>query len=147
VTFRSDDQFVIDVDSVEVERRHFLEAVGAITPASHRGAVTCARPLSSVVAPCLEGHLEAIVNLLSEIFPVKTREDAQASVLDDDEEDSPEHLARLLAMRHGASLVHRPRLLLCGREGTGLVLLFQLLYRKLLLIAFLMFHNCSLDGF
>lgn len=52
---RSDEQFVIDVDSVEVERRHFLEATSAITPASHGRAVTYARSFSAATGPLLEG--------------------------------------------------------------------------------------------
>jgi AAA+ superfamily predicted ATPase len=34
--YQSDEQYVIDIDSVVVERRHFVEAMAAITPAAHR---------------------------------------------------------------------------------------------------------------
>lgn len=34
--YQSDEQYVIDVDSVVVERQHFVEAMAAITPAAHR---------------------------------------------------------------------------------------------------------------
>uniref|UniRef100_A0A2N9IMJ5 Bromo domain-containing protein n=1 Tax=Fagus sylvatica TaxID=28930 RepID=A0A2N9IMJ5_FAGSY len=56
--YTSDDKFVIDVDSVKVEKYHFVEAISTITPAAHRGAVVHSRPLSSVVAPCLQRHLQ-----------------------------------------------------------------------------------------
>ena len=118
---RSDEQFVIDVESVEVERRHFLEAVSAITPASHRGAVTYARPFSGVIAPCLEGHLQTIVKKLSEIFPVMKGETPSSNQSDSEEDESPEQLARLFGLGLSGPLVYRPKLLLCGREGAGLV--------------------------
>lgn len=110
---------------MEVERRHFLEAVAAITPASHRGAVTYARPFSSVVAPCLEGHLQSIVKTLSDIFPLTNHELPKA---ESEEDESPEQLTRLFGMGSGTPLVYRPKFLLCGREGAGLVPLSTALF-------------------
>lgn len=118
---RSDEQFVIDVESVEVERRHFLEAVSAITPASHRGAVTHARPFSAVISPCLEGHLQTIMKKLSDIFPVMNRDASSSNQSDSEEDESPEQLARLFGLGGSGPLVYRPKFLLCGREGAGLV--------------------------
>ena len=66
--YASDDKFVIDVDSVEVEKYHFIEAMSTITPAAHRGAVVHSRPLSSVVAPCRQRHLQKVMNTISDIF-------------------------------------------------------------------------------
>ncbi|GLJ33914.1 hypothetical protein SUGI_0682030 [Cryptomeria japonica] len=37
--YTSDDKFVIDLDSVKVEKHDFLEAISTITPAAHRGAI------------------------------------------------------------------------------------------------------------
>ncbi|KAJ6991404.1 ATPase family AAA domain-containing protein [Populus alba x Populus x berolinensis] len=105
--YTSDDKFVIDVDSVKVEKYHFVEAMSTITPAAHRGAVVHSRPLSLVVAPCLQSHLQKAMNCLSDIFsPLAV---------------STEFI-KLSMLSYGSAipLVYRPRLLLCGCEGSGL---------------------------
>ncbi|QHN94900.1 ATPase family AAA domain-containing protein At1g05910 [Arachis ipaensis] len=105
--YTSDDQFLIDVDSVKVEKYHFTEAMSTITPAAHRGAVVHSRPLSLVVRPCLRRHLEAAMGIVSDIFlPV--------SVASEFIKLSTHAFGRAIP------LVYRPRLLLCGSEGTGL---------------------------
>ncbi|KAK7832436.1 atpase family aaa domain-containing protein [Quercus suber] len=105
--YTSDDKFVIDVDSVKVEKYHFVEAMSTITPAAHRGAVVHSRPLSSVVAPCLQRHLQKAMNTISDIFPPI----AVSS-----------ELTKLSMLSYGSAipLVYRPRLLVYGGEGTGL---------------------------
>lgn len=112
---------MIDVESVEVERRHFLEAISAITPASHRGAVTYARPFSPVISPCLEGHLQIIMRRLSDIFPLMIRDISSSNMSDSEEDESPEQLARLFGLGCSAPRIYRPKFLLCGSEGAGLV--------------------------
>nr|ASZ84551.1 putative BRAT1 [Cupressus gigantea] len=114
--YTSDDQFVIDVDSVKVGKLDFLEAMSTITPAAHRGATVQSRPLSPIIAPCLQGHLKTIRNYISEIFHVVDKGDRKDSL------DSSRNLAKLLGFPYGSSipLVYRPRLLLCGKEGAGL---------------------------
>ncbi|XP_044950218.1 ATPase family AAA domain-containing protein At1g05910 isoform X1 [Hordeum vulgare subsp. vulgare] len=104
--YTSDDKFVIDVDSVRVERNHFLEAMSTITPAAHRGAIVHSRPLSPVIAPCLKRHLEKIMQRISDTFPY-------LSALD---------ISKYSTLSYGSSipLVYRPRLLMCGVEGVGL---------------------------
>ncbi|KAK1267741.1 ATPase family AAA domain-containing protein [Acorus gramineus] len=104
--YTSDDKFLIDVDSVKVEKYHFLEAMSTITPAAHRGSIVHSRPLSSVVAPCLQRHLHRVMHLISEIFPSLSSTDA----------------SKLSVFSYGSSLplVYRPRLLICGDEGVGL---------------------------
>ncbi|KAL3504860.1 hypothetical protein ACH5RR_034701 [Cinchona calisaya] len=105
--YTSDDKFLVDVDSVKVEKYHFIEAMSTITPAAHRGSMVHSRPLSSVVAPCLLGELQKVMSIISDIFP--------ALVVSSD-------LTKLSMLLYGSviPLVYRPRLLLCGREGVGL---------------------------
>ncbi|KAG6592992.1 ATPase family AAA domain-containing protein, partial [Cucurbita argyrosperma subsp. sororia] len=104
--YTSDDKFLIDVESVKVEKYHFVEAMSTITPAAHRGAVVHSRPLSSVVAPCLQRHLHKAMNILSDAFPLAASSE----------------FAKLSMLSFGSAipLVFRPRLLLCGGEGVGL---------------------------
>ncbi|XP_077227525.1 ATPase family AAA domain-containing protein At1g05910-like [Tasmannia lanceolata] len=104
--YTSDEKFVIDVDSVMVEKYHFLEAMSTITPAAHRGSIVHSRPLSLVVAPCLQRHLKKIMNHISEIFPLLAASD----------------VTKRPVFSYGSAvpLVYRPRLLLCGPEGVGL---------------------------
>ncbi|KEH30316.1 putative chromatin remodeler Bromodomain family [Medicago truncatula] len=105
--YTSDDKFLIDVDSITVEKYHFIEAMSTITPAAHRGAIVHSRPLSLVVQPCLQRHLEKVMGTISDIFP-------PVSVASE--------LTKLSMLSYGSAipLVYRPRLLLCGGEGTGL---------------------------
>lgn len=104
--YTSDDKFVIDVDSVSVEKYHFLEAMSTITPAAHRGSIVHSRPLSTVIAPCLKSHLEKIMEHISDIFPFLSSID----------------FSKFSALSYGSSipLVYRPRLLICGGESVGL---------------------------
>ncbi|OWM67430.1 hypothetical protein CDL15_Pgr019890 [Punica granatum] len=105
--YTSDDKFLIDVDSVKVEKYHFVEAMSTITPAAHRGSIVHSRPLSSVVVPCLKRHLEKVMTSISDIFPPLS---------------APSELTQLSMLSYGSSfsLVYRPRLLLYGSEGVGL---------------------------
>ncbi|KAF3455401.1 hypothetical protein FNV43_RR00025 [Rhamnella rubrinervis] len=105
--YTSDDKFLIDVDLVKVEKYHFVQAMSTITPAAHRGAVVHSRPLSLVVAPCLQSHLREAMNYISDIFrPLSVSSE----------------LTKLSMLSYGSAipLVYRPRLLLCGGEGSGL---------------------------
>ncbi|MBA0764609.1 hypothetical protein Gotri_013940, partial [Gossypium trilobum] len=105
--YTSDDKFLIDVDSVKVEKYHFIEAMATITPASQRGSIVHSRPLSLVVAPCLQRHLQKSMNHISDIFPPLT---------------VSSELTKLSILSYGSAipLVYRPRLLLCGGDGSGL---------------------------
>ncbi|GAB2261527.1 hypothetical protein Droror1_Dr00002524 [Drosera rotundifolia] len=105
--YTCDDKFVIDVDSVMVEKYHFLDAMSAITPAAQRGSVVLSRPLSLVVAPCLQRHLQKALAHIEDIFPPLTL---------------PAELTKLSMLSSGStiSLVYRPRFLLFGTEGVGL---------------------------
>ena len=110
--YTSDDKFLIDVDSVKVEKYHFIDAMSTITPAAHRGAIVHSRPLSLVVQPCLQRHLERAMSIISDIFsPVSVASE----------------LTKLSMLSYGSAipLVYRPRLLLCGGEGTGLVIILE----------------------
>ncbi|VFQ86782.1 unnamed protein product [Cuscuta campestris] len=104
--YTSDDKFLIDVDSVEVEKHHFMEAMATITPAAHRGSIVHSRPLSPVVAPCLQRHLRKAMDIISDIFPLSVSSE----------------LTKLSMLSYGSviPLVYRPRILICGGEGTGL---------------------------
>ncbi|KAK8364973.1 hypothetical protein V6Z11_A02G020800 [Gossypium hirsutum] len=105
--YTSDDKYLIDVDSVKVEKYHFIEAMSTITPASQRGSIVHSRPLSLVVAPCLQRHLQKAMNHISDIFPPLT---------------VSSELTKLSILSYGSAipLVYRPRLLLCGGDGSGL---------------------------
>jgi SpoVK/Ycf46/Vps4 family AAA+-type ATPase len=104
--YTSDDKFVIDVDSVRVEKYHFLEAMSTITPAAHRGSIVHSRPLSPVIAPCLKRHHEKIMERIADIFPFLSSVD----------------VSKFSALSYGSSipLVYRPRLLMCGGVSVGL---------------------------
>ncbi|XP_071732509.1 ATPase family AAA domain-containing protein At1g05910 [Rutidosis leptorrhynchoides] len=105
--YTSDDKFLIDVESVEVEKKHFMEAMSTITPAAHRGSIVHSRPLSPVVAPCLQRHLNKCMSVISDIFPAL-------------EITSESKKFSMLVCGFALPLVYRPRLLLCGLDGTGL---------------------------
>ncbi|XP_021752704.1 ATPase family AAA domain-containing protein At1g05910-like [Chenopodium quinoa] len=105
--YTSDDKFLIDVESVRVEKYHFFDAMSTITPAAHRGSIVHSRPLSVVVAPCLQRHLQKAMVHISDIFP--------ASAISSE-------LTKLSMLSYGSAipLVYRPRFLLCGNEGVGM---------------------------
>lgn len=106
--YTSDDKFVIDVDSVKVEKYHFVDAMSAITPAAHRGSIVHSRPLSLVVAPCLERHLKEAMKHISDIFFPALSTSSEMTKLS------------MLSFGSAIPLVYRPRLLICGGEGSGL---------------------------
>ncbi|KAK6930581.1 AAA ATPase, AAA+ lid domain [Dillenia turbinata] len=105
--YTSDDKFLIDVDSVKVEKYHFTDAMSTITPAAHRGSIVHSRPLSLVVAPCLQKHLQKAMAYISDIFPALS---------------ISSEMTKFSMLSYGSAipLVYRPRILLCGDEGAGL---------------------------
>ncbi|OVA11063.1 Bromodomain [Macleaya cordata] len=105
--YTSDDKFLIDVDSIKVEKYHFLQAMSTITPAAHRGSIVHSRPLSLVVAPCLQRHLQKVMDHISEIFPTLA---------------ASSDMIKFSVFSYGTAvpLVYRPRILMCGDEGVGL---------------------------
>ncbi|KZV40898.1 ATPase family AAA domain-containing protein [Dorcoceras hygrometricum] len=105
--YTSDDKFLIDIDSVKVDKYHFVEAMSTITPAAQRGAIVNSRPLSPVVASCLQRHLQKVMSTISGIFPAVT---------------VSSEITKLSMLSYGSaiSLVYRPKLLLCGNDGVGL---------------------------
>ncbi|KAM7255273.1 hypothetical protein ACFE04_020514 [Oxalis oulophora] len=105
--YTSDDKFLVDVDSVIVEKYHFIEAMSTITPAAHRGSIVHSRPLSVVVKPCMQIHLGKVMGHISDIFPPVTVS------------SEPAKLSRL-SYGSAIPLVYRPRLLICGAENAGL---------------------------
>ncbi|GLJ33890.1 hypothetical protein SUGI_0681630 [Cryptomeria japonica] len=115
--YTSDDNFVIDFDSMKVEKHDFVEAISTITLAAHRGTIVHSRPLSPVIAPSLQGHLKIIIDYMTEIFYIVAKGDKKDSL-----NDSSRNLAKLLRFPYGSSIpvVYKPRLLLCGKEGVGL---------------------------
>ncbi|EPS71183.1 hypothetical protein M569_03576, partial [Genlisea aurea] len=105
--YTSDDKFLIDVDSVRVEKYHFIEAMSAITPAAHRGSIVNSRPLLPVVGPCLSRHLRKAMSVISDIFPAVSVSSEITKI-------------PLFSFGSAISLVYRPRLLLIGDDGVGL---------------------------
>ncbi|XP_075484037.1 ATPase family AAA domain-containing protein At1g05910-like [Primulina tabacum] len=105
--YTSDDKFLIDIDSVKVDKYHFVEAMSTITPAAHRGSIVNSRPLSPVVTSCLQRHLQRVMSTISDIFPAVT---------------VSSEVTKLSMLSYGSaiSLVYRPKLLLCGDDGVGL---------------------------
>ncbi|WOL04434.1 ATPase family AAA domain-containing protein [Canna indica] len=104
--YTSDDKFVINVDSIKVEKHHFLEAMSTITPAAHRGSIVHSRPLSSIVTPCLQRHLKGIMEHVRNIFPYVAAVDISK--------------LSVLSSVSALPLVYRPRLLIYGDERAGL---------------------------
>ena len=110
--YTSDDKFMIDVDSMKFKKYHFVEAMSTITPAAHRGAVVQSRPLSLVVAPCLQRHLRKAMGYIYDIFTLL---------------GVSYELTKLSLLSYGSTipLVYRHWLLLCGGEGSWLLTFFQ----------------------
>ncbi|PRW59558.1 ATPase family AAA domain-containing-like isoform X1 [Chlorella sorokiniana] len=130
--YDADDKLLIDPGRVRVERRDFLAAFQTITPASHRSAVAHARPLPPLVAPVLLDHLQRVLAQLQANFPAAAaclrsgfgggRNPAAGfgALADDVLEGGSGSSSGTYSWAGGASLgVQRPRLLVCGPEGTG----------------------------
>ncbi|EFJ08946.1 hypothetical protein SELMODRAFT_428490 [Selaginella moellendorffii] len=122
--YTSDEQFVIDADSIRVQKSHFYEAMSAITPAAHRGTLVHSRPLPPMLVPCLNGQLQTVVAALSDIFPLLSNPDG---------DESSENLTRLFGTHTGMIFptVYKPRYLLCGTDSSGLDHLGPALLHKL----------------
>lgn len=80
--YESSEKLKINLDSIFVERPHFVHAMQALTPASHRSALIHAIPLSPAFSPLLENTLAKLVRVAQSLFPVsslrKTKEDLMA---------------------------------------------------------------------
>lgn len=126
--YTSDDKFLIDVDSVKVEKYHFVEAMTTITPAAHRGSIVNSRPLSPVVLPCLQRLLKKAMSIICDIFPAVSSD-----------------ITKLSMLSYGStiSLVYRPRLLLCGDDGVGLVNVLFFLHFLFLFVSIIIKLRCD----
>ncbi len=58
--YASEARLLLDPAAVSVTAADFAAARAAITPASHRAAVTHAAPLGPLAAPCLDRQLEQV---------------------------------------------------------------------------------------
>ncbi|KAK9862443.1 hypothetical protein WJX84_000192, partial [Apatococcus fuscideae] len=133
--YDSNDKLLVDASSVHVERRDFMAAFAAITPASHRSAATHARPLPKLVEPLLKQNLASILQHLEGSFPPAAacqvqsqgegrtdtlqagrQHGCQLMLLDSDEEDVAGQERSMLAL---AEQQQQPRVLLCGPVGAG----------------------------
>uniref|UniRef100_A0A8B9L5C5 ATPase family AAA domain-containing protein 2 n=1 Tax=Astyanax mexicanus TaxID=7994 RepID=A0A8B9L5C5_ASTMX len=142
--YASSQKLLLDVASINVEGRDFLSAMRKIVPASQRAVVSPARALTSVIKPLLTNTLNSALKALQKLFPhveqglkKKRENDGSAGVLDDllhsDDEGSSlctSNPAQKNAGPAGSFLLlnrtalqqptsFRPRLLLCGRPGSG----------------------------
>lgn len=139
--YDSEQKLLVDASSVHVDRRDFIAAHAAITPASGRSAAAHARPLEGPAAAVLTPELNAALDILRGIFPPievclaaaaegtggagqapvvqmvgsksGARSGAQAAA------GSSGGAAAALPAGVVAGLVQRPRLLICGAPGSG----------------------------
>ncbi|KAK8948336.1 ATPase family AAA domain-containing protein [Platanthera guangdongensis] len=104
--YTSDEKYIIDVNSINVQKLHFLDAMSTITPAAHRGSIVHSRPLSPIVSSFLQRHLQRIMKHISDIFPFLSSSD----------------INKLSTFSYGPAipLVYRPRLLICSDDSSGL---------------------------
>ncbi|XP_062107799.1 ATPase family AAA domain-containing protein At1g05910 isoform X2 [Humulus lupulus] len=88
--YTSDDKFVIDVDSVRVEKYHFVEAMSTITPAAHRAIPLVYRPRLLLCGSEGSGldHLGPAILHELEKFPVHSL--GLSSLLSDPSAKTPE---------------------------------------------------------
>ncbi|KAK9862444.1 hypothetical protein WJX84_000192, partial [Apatococcus fuscideae] len=136
--YDSNDKLLVDASSVHVERRDFMAAFAAITPASHRSAATHARPLPKLVEPLLKQNLASILQHLEGSFPPAAacqvqsqgegrtdtlqagrQHGCQLMLLDSDEEDVAGDPGQERSMLALAEQQQQPRVLLCGPVGAG----------------------------
>lgn len=130
--YDADEKLVVEPGRVRVARRDFLAALQTITPASHRSAAAHARPLPPLVAPVLLDHLQRVTAQLQAGFPAAAaclrsgfggaRNPAAGfgAAADGDVAGGGGDPLGGFSWASGAGLgVQRPRLLICGPEGTG----------------------------
>ncbi|KAG0486772.1 hypothetical protein HPP92_008867 [Vanilla planifolia] len=104
--YTSDEKFVIDVNSINVQKYHFLEAMSTITPAAHRGSIVHSRPLSPIVSSFLLKHVQRIMTQILDIFPFLS--------------NSEMNTLSVCSYGPAIPLVYRPRLLICADDSSGL---------------------------
>lgn len=68
--YSSTDILQIDVDSIQVTKADFMDAMRDITPASHRNAIVHARILPVHIAPLLADQLSDLKRMVHEMMPI-----------------------------------------------------------------------------
>jgi SpoVK/Ycf46/Vps4 family AAA+-type ATPase/predicted nucleic acid-binding protein len=71
--YNSNSRLLIDVNSIEVQKIDFLDAMKSITPASHRSAIVHARALPPYFVPLLNNKVEAVKSLIKQAFPLSIK--------------------------------------------------------------------------
>lgn len=137
--YSSNARLMIDINSVQVQKIDFLDAMKSITPASHRSAIVHSRPLPSHLAPLFVEKLQLIKDLIRKVFPISAKfldrhdeivptgstSDADTMTNEESANDEYTNFSEISYMDHEISdyLInppsYRPWILLYGDEGMG----------------------------
>ena len=130
---------MIDVNSINVEREDWIEAMKSVTPASHRSAMVHAAPLKTVLQPVLGRKLTELLKGARHVFPSAqvcigpdgSRCDEAGIATDDKASRVAEMPAEIVSILKGTATeqehattpfwmnTQRSRLLICGPNGSG----------------------------
>uniref|UniRef100_A0A4W4E825 ATPase family AAA domain-containing protein 2 n=1 Tax=Electrophorus electricus TaxID=8005 RepID=A0A4W4E825_ELEEL len=113
--YASSQKLLLDVASISVRACDFLSAMRRIVPSSQRAVGTPAKALAPAVRPLLAGALGCALEALLKLFP-----HAEQGIRKRRDHGQPAALTEMpfwSALQKPTSF--RPRLLLCGRPGSG----------------------------
>uniref|UniRef100_A0A4W4E830 ATPase family AAA domain-containing protein 2 n=1 Tax=Electrophorus electricus TaxID=8005 RepID=A0A4W4E830_ELEEL len=137
--YASSQKLLLDVASISVRACDFLSAMRRIVPSSQRAVGTPAKALAPAVRPLLAGALGCALEALLKLFPHaeqgirKRRDHANDDMMSSDDDGSSLSISNnarnstnvvgsFLHLKRSAlqkPTSFRPRLLLCGRPGSG----------------------------
>eukprot|EP01132_Coremiostelium_polycephalum_P000821 gene821-1027_t len=121
--YQTANKLLVPVDSIQVEKSHFIEAMKLIIPSSKRSAVSYSNPLSPVIKPLLQNSLDSLLEKVDSIFPMSqlVRQQLQSSSLfpsNNSTSTTPTKIQNNNTIISNYS-VYRPRLLISGDKGMG----------------------------
>jgi SpoVK/Ycf46/Vps4 family AAA+-type ATPase len=123
--YDSEKKLLVDPGGISVEKRDFLSALTAITPASHRSAAAHARPLPTLTAPLLKAQLQHVLARVQRCFPPAAacfrsgfgfKNPAAGFTNNNISRNNNSSISSLIT---ATTTILRPRLLICGSEGNG----------------------------
>jgi len=125
--YDSEKKLLVDPGGISVEKRDFLSALTAITPASHRSAAAHARPLPTLTAPLLKGQLQHILARVQRCFPPAAAslrsgfgfQNPAAGFTNNSSNSRNNNNSSSSSFITATKTILRPRLLICGSEGNG----------------------------
>lgn len=117
--YSSNEKLIIDPSKIKVTPKDFIVAMDNMVPSSQRSTTATSAPLEQSVEPLLRDALNDIAKLLDEVLPQRKKLTALEEAQYEERDNVHGFQQQTRQSTFERSRIHRPRLLIRGRQGMG----------------------------